>query len=270
MATAGVALFSCMNLTVKLVDRIPSIELTFFRCLFGWIAVWPLLIPLGRRALHTGRPVAHALRGGLGAVSLILTMYALTHLPMAEAVTYLFARGLYMVPLAILMLGEAFRVSRVVATLAGFAGVMAMMRPDLGFQAAAVAALVSSLLSAFVAVVIRKMMTLEPAATVMFYFGLCTTAGAGLLTPFVWLAPTLEEYALMALMGILGGLAQILQFMALREAEASIIVPFDYLLLPFAAFLGFVFLGEVPTATALFGAAVTIGANLFLAWRTAR
>jgi drug/metabolite transporter (DMT)-like permease len=268
LATAGTALFALMNLIVKLIGtRLPAVELTFFRALFGWMALWPLLLPLGRRGLRTARPGAHAMRGGLGAVALVLTMYGITHLPMAEAVSYQFSRGLLMVPLALLLLGEPFRLSRVAATVAGFAGVLVIMRPEAGLELGAVAALAAALLSAMVAVVIRRMMTAEPAYTVMFYFGLCTTIGAGIPLPFFWVMPTSGEFALMAALGVVGGVGQTAQFLALRHAEASVVVPFDYLMLPFAASLAFLFLGEVPTMHTLAGAAIIIAANLFLAWR---
>jgi drug/metabolite transporter (DMT)-like permease len=81
------------------------------------------------------------------------------------------------------------------------------------------------------------------------------------------LMPTLFEFALLAAIGVAATLGQWMALRAYRAAEASAVVPFDYLRLVFAIAFGWAIFAEIPDRWTLAGSGVLIAATAFIAWR---
>jgi drug/metabolite transporter (DMT)-like permease len=100
------------------------------------------------------------------------------------------------------------------------------------------------------------------------------TAGAGTVigsvaVPFFWTTPSLFEVMLMAAMGVFAGLGHLALVYGMGQAPASTLAPFNYTALIWAMILGFVFFAELPDALTLAGAAVIVGAGLYV-WHRER
>ena len=121
--------------------------------------------------------------------------------------------------------------------------------------------------AALAQVFVRKMVATEQTAAIVFWFSV-TATGLSLLTlPFGWVVPTASETALLVLAGVLGGFGQIFLTSSYREADASLVAPFDYASMIFALGIGWFVFAEMPTITMLIGAAIVITAGVLIIWR---
>src|ERR1700712_3950120 len=113
-----------MAMLVKQVgSHIPTIEILFFRSFVGFIFVLPMFIRNPMEPLRTKRLAGHFLRGIIGTLGNVTFFWTLTHMLLADAMTLQFSRPLFMLPLAIVFLGEVAGWRRTAVTLAGFAGI---------------------------------------------------------------------------------------------------------------------------------------------------
>ena len=154
--------FSAMNVLSKLLaGRLSFFEVAFFRAIIGWILVWPFLLTVGWSALRTSRPLGYVGRGLGSGIGLLGIFYGLKYLPLVDATAYGFTRNLFVVVLAAVFLGEPIRRDRSLAAVAGFVGVLVMLRPQFGISEGAVGALIGALSAAAVIIIIKKLMDSE-------------------------------------------------------------------------------------------------------------
>jgi drug/metabolite transporter (DMT)-like permease len=121
--------------------------------------------------------------------------------------------------------------------------------------------------AALAQVFVRKLVNTEKTAAIVFYFSLTATALSLITLPFGWVWPTPFEATLLISAGLLGGLGQILLTSSYREADASLVAPFDYASMLFALGIGYFVFAEVPTSTMLGGAALIVIAGILIIWR---
>jgi drug/metabolite transporter (DMT)-like permease len=271
MLLAGLG-FSLMSATVKwLGGSLHPFQIVFFRCFFGLLIILPFASRGGGRAMRTGRPGLHLLRALIGIWAMSAGFYAVTRLPLADVTAVSFTKGMFMVVLAVLFVGERVRWRRWTATLVGFMGVLIMVRPgSAGFDPTMLVALLSAFLAAIVVTLIRRMPLSERPVTILFYFGLITTPVALLPAWLVWTTPSPAELALLALAAGLGVAGQGCAIRAHRAGEASIVAPFDYARLLFATGLGFLLFGDLPDAWAAAGAMVIVASSVYIGRRELR
>jgi drug/metabolite transporter (DMT)-like permease len=268
MIASGIV-FSAQSAIVKLLGmRLDSFEIAFFRCVFGLLVVLPFVFRGGTALFLTGRPGLHVVRALVGVSGMFCGMYALTRLPLADATAISFAKPLFAVVLAATFLGELVGWRRWTATAAGFVGVVVIVRPGTQtFELAHVAALLGAFLIADVIVLVKKLQGSEKNATIMAYFGIVTSIASLGPALLVWQTPTWTELALLAGIGASASTGQWMALKAFRAAEASAVVPYDYLRLVFAILYGWLFFAEVPDRWTLAGSAILIGATLYIAYR---
>lgn len=264
-------LFTAMGTLVKLLAaHFDSFQLAFFRALFGLLAVVPFMWRLGLAGLGSRRLPLHLARGVTGAATMLCGFYALTHLSYADAVSFSYARTLFLIPLAVLFLAEVVRVRRWAATAAGFAGVVVMLRPGGELELATLVALLGAFLAAVTTVMIKKLAETERPELLIFYFGVISTLATVGPAVAVWKQPSLAELAVMLLTGACGAGGQYCMIRGYRIGEATAVIPFDYSRLLFAGVIGVILFAEYPDAWTLTGAAVIVASTLYIALREAR
>ena len=266
----AVGLFATMDALVKhLAATYPVLQLVFFRSLFAFA---PLSILLARSgglaALKTARPLGHVLRSLTGLVSMALFFLAFALLPLAEAIALSFAGPLFLTVLSIPLLGERVGPRRWAAVLAGFLGVLVIVRPGAGvFGIEALIPLGAAATYAFAMIFVRKLSRSETNAAIVFYFTASCTVISGLAMPFVWVAPSLADLPGLIGVGLLGGAAQLFMTQAFRLAPAAVIAPFEYLAILFGIGFGYAFWGELPDRWTVLGAGVVVASGLYILHR---
>lgn len=255
----------------ELVNRdYPLGEVLLFRYLFASVFFWFILFSTaGLAGLVTRRPVDHALRSGCGIVSLGLLYFALTRIPIADAIAISYAAPIFITVLSIFLLGEVIGLQRWLAVIAGFIGVLLIARPGAGgWDIGVVAAAASAFTGALVAIWLRKLSSSEKSVTIGIYYN---NLGSLVCLTWVlyagWLTPRGDDLLLFLGFGLGCGLQQWWLTVSFRYAEASLLAPFEYLAMVFAAIIGFLFWGEVPQLSTWIGAAVIAASGLFIFMR---
>lgn len=252
----------------ELVNRdYPLGEVLLFRYVFASGMFWAILLSTaGFWALATRRPLDHAVRGISGVVSLALLYVAITRIPIADATAIAYAAPIFITLLSIFLLGEVIGTRRWVAVILGFVGVLMIARPqseswDIGM----LAALGSAFTGALVAIWLRKLSSSEHSAAIgIYYNSLGSIVCLGWVLWTGWLTPRLDDAWLLIAFALGCGLQQWLLTVSFRYAQASLLAPFEYLAMVFAAIVGFVFWGEIPVVTTWIGAAIIAASGLFI------
>ncbi|MCB9959292.1 MAG: DMT family transporter [Rhodospirillaceae bacterium] len=269
VAAAG---FSTMAALVKILGQdLPSLQIAFFRCWVGLALVTPLIVRAGPRVLMSRSWKLHVGRALVGIVAIGCGFYAFTHLPLATATAITFTKPLFMIVLAVLLLGEVVRWRRWTATVAGFIGVLVMVRPGAGtLDPAILVSLTQALCIAIAVVLVKKVPPTESNLTILAYFGILSTTLMGIPAAIVWQPMTAAQWGLGIAVGLFGVSSQWAIINGYRTGEATAVAPFDYTRLLFAGLFGMVLFGEMPDAWTVAGAAIIIAATVYIARREAR
>ena len=134
----------------------------------------------------------------------------------------------------------------------------------------AILVLGGAVFAALAQVFVRKLVNTEKTPAIVFYFSLTATILSLTTLPFGWVVPSAHQTALLIGAGLLGGVGQIFLTSSYREADASVVAPFDYASMIFALAIGYFVFAEVPTLTMLAGAAVVVTAGCLIIWRESR
>lgn len=271
MMVASTLCFGTMAALIRIVSKhLHPFEIAFLRSFFGALAALPLLWPLGLRTLRTDRLGFYTLRCAIGAVSMLAGFWAIAHLPLAQAIALSYSSPLFVTIGAVLFLGEAVRLRRWSAVVAGFVGVLVIVRPGGdGFTPASLVALFSAAMTGVVTISIKFLARSDPADTIVL---LTTWLWVPLSLPAaltVWQWPAAGLWPWLIAIGVLGTAGQYGWTHALKLADASILAPFSYLQLVFVAVLAWLLFGEMPDRYTAIGAAIVIGASLYIARREA-
>lgn len=259
--------------------HIPAGEAVFFRSFFAIpvIVVWLLWRGEIATGFRTVQPMGHFWRGFVGTTAMGLGFAGLGYLPLPEVTAIGYAAPLLTVVFAAMFLGEQVRAFRITAVALGLVGVMIVLSPRLtvlspdaashreAFGAALV--LFSAVFAALAQVFVRKLVMTEKTPAIVFWFSVTATLLALTTLPFGWAWPAPWEATLLVISGLLGGVGQILLTSSYREADASLVAPFDYASMIFALGIGYFAFAEVPTLTMLGGAALVILAGILIIWR---
>jgi len=278
---ASALAFTLMSAGVKLeAERYPIGEVVFFRSAFALV---PLLAWLSWRgdlinAVRTDDLKGHLLRGIISTSGMFAGFIALSYLPLSDAVAIGYASPLITVVLAALILKETVRAYRWSAVVVGFVGVIIMLLPHLngsivaqglagGAGVGALFALFAACCSAGATIQIRRLMVRERTGAIVFYFSLLTTF-MGLMTIVLgWRMPDLADAVLLVVIGILGGIGQILLTLSYRHADTSVIAPFEYTTMLWAVLIGWFAFSQLPQATVVAGGLIVAAAGCFVLWR---
>ena len=225
---------------------------------------------------RTANPLGHVWRGFAGTCAMGLGFAGLAYLPLPEVTAIGYAAPLLTVIFAAMFLNEDVRLFRLSCVAVGLIGVLVVLAPRLTVlkggagQTEALGAMLvlgGAVFAGLAQVFVRKLVMTERTATVVFWFS-ATASGLALVTiPFGWVIPTPWETTLLVGCGLLGGLGQILLTSSYREADASLVAPFDYASMLFSILIGYFVFAEVPTAPMLIGAAIIMVAGILIILR---
>jgi drug/metabolite transporter (DMT)-like permease len=253
---------------VKLLgQQMPSIEIAWFRSMFGLIVIIPFVMRTGFGILRTKRPGLHLVRGINSSIILAMAYYALTHLPIAQVTSISFSRPLFLLVLAVVILHEKVHLHRALATVFGFIGVLIIVRPSTDMEPAMMAALGNAMLMAGGIVILKILARDDRTETMIFYVTAYQSLFLAIPAFIYWQTPTWDQLALLACIGASGTVMQTFMVRAYRAAEASALAPFDYTRLIFASLVGYFAFGEVVDNYTWFGAAILIVATFYIAQR---
>ncbi|MBO6603303.1 MULTISPECIES: DMT family transporter [Paracoccaceae] len=276
---ASVCIFMAMASLIKSVsDTVPPGQAVFFRsiCALPVIVVWLLWRHELRTGLKTQNPMGHVWRGLIGTMAMGLGFAGLGLLPLPEVTAIGYAAPLLVVIFAAMFLGEEVRAFRLSIVALGLVGVLIVLSPRLqvGVGSAdtretlgAVVVLMGAICAALAQVFVRKLVRTEGTAAIVFWFSVTASTLSLLTLPWGWVTPGPAEITKLVLAGLFGGLGQILLTSSYRNADASLIAPFEYTSMLLALGVGYLIFDEVPTWPMMGGAAIIVLAGILIIWR---
>jgi drug/metabolite transporter (DMT)-like permease len=267
---ASVVLFSVSDAMAKLLrlQGLPAAEVAWLRYLvFALLAAG--LAARGRALLlRPKRPRLQLLRGVTLVGSAVLFVGGLGYLQIAEATAITYIAPGFVTALSIAFLGEQVGIRRWAAVLAGFLGVLIVVRPGSGtFQPAALFPLASAFCWASTIVITRRMGAGDRTETTVLWSALTGLLLLCVLVPFGFVLPSAAQLGLGVAHGVFSSVGQYLVILAYRQAAASALAPFSYVQLLFSTTLGWLIFSAVPDGGTLLGAAVIIASGLYTVHR---
>jgi drug/metabolite transporter (DMT)-like permease len=207
----------------------------------------------------------HFLRGAAGALGNACFFWTLTHMLLADAMALQFSRPLFMIPLAILFLGEFVGWQRIAVAVVGFMGILIYARPfTAGFEPGVFIGALGAFAGGLVVICIKRLHTSEPTRVIMFYYAFWNAVIAAVPAAIWWVTPNAYELFSLVLMGFIGISGQSLITHGLSQGDATVLVPLDYSRILYSAIIGYLIFGELPGLWSFAGMAVIIGASLYL------
>lgn len=268
----GTLVFAAMHTAIRHVTQnLSGIEVAFFRNLFGLVVITPLLMRHGPALFHTQKFSLHLLRAVINAISMVCFFVGLSMTPIARATALAFTAPLFTALFSALFLGEVFRWRRWTALFFGFFGALVILRPGLKeVDAGGLLVVFSSLLWAIAMIDIKVLGRTESSQTITAYVTVLLTPLTLVPALFVWQMPSPDMWVWLIFIGVIGTIGQIIITEAIKLADMTVLMPFDFLKLVWAAFLGMLFFAEVPDALTWLGAAIVFSSSFYIVWREAK
>ena len=258
----SVLFFSFMDILIKVTDEYDVGQIMFFRALFGLIPIF-FLIPKNRMKnfYKTKNIKLHFFRSFFGAIAMAAIFIGLRNLQLAEVTALAFSGPLWVVLFSMFFLSEKIRLKRWIAVGLGFIGVVIISKPgfdNLNFYY--IYPIIFCIGFAGVSILIRKLtLAGEPVWLIAFYFSLVSGLGGLLTIPLgLWKMPNTYDFMQLILIGLLGGIANLLLTQSYKLAEVTLTTPLKYLSLVIAIIFGFYFFEEIPSSYTLSGAALIV------------
>ncbi|WP_206453489.1 DMT family transporter [Aurantimonas marina] len=269
---SGLALATMDTGAKYLTGRLPVLEVVWARYFFHAVLMTAWLAKTrGTSFLRTRRPALQLTRGTALLCATIVMYLALSKVPLADATAVMFFAPVLVTVLSVIFLRERIGLPRILAVLAGFGGVLLIVRP--GFADTDPYLLLPLAAAAIVSIYFLLTRTLsgpEENAATLFH---TTAAGAvvlSLVVPFVWEAPSAADFAVMVGIGTLGALGHFCLVTGFAYATASTLTPFLYSQVLFAGIYSVVLIGDPMGLNLVLGAAILVASGLTIWWRENR
>jgi len=262
--------FAVMWMVIRVASRsVHPFEVVFFRNAFGLLALTPMLL---RRPslLDPRRALPNLRRASSGLLATLATFYAVANAPLATALAINYTAPLFATLGAVVFLGERIAFRRGAALAVGFAGMLVVVRPGaLPLTPGIAAAVLSAVATAFSYLAIRALVGRDDPRSVAAWSFVLMLVPSLAVAAFVWSWPSPAALALLAVIGGLAAIGQLGLAFAFAQAEASAVLPYDFVRFGLITAGGIVLFGERYDALTLGGGAIILGATIYLAVREA-
>lgn len=268
----GIACMLLGNFLFALNDVVGKILLGTFavsqvlaiRALGSFLVLGPMLYAKSGARAPLDRPWLQLLRVVLATADSGMFYAAVTHLPLADVMTFYMAGPIYVAAMSYFIPGERIDWRRWAAILVGFVGVVIALGPSFAaFSPAAAYAVVGSLCYSG-SVLLNKVLSRTSDTVLGSLQAGGALIGGGAIALFQWTPPGVVDVALLLLLGIIACVAHLLVTRSLKLAPVSVLAPFQYTLLLWGIVFGVTIFGDMPNGPLLIGSAIIVVAGLFL------
>ena len=283
---AGVTVFSLQDVIIKWISgRYPVNEVVFIRSCF---AILPILfiahLEGGLHVLRTNHFWGHIFRVIFMFGAYICYYLSLAALPLAETVSIFFSAPIFITIFSAVLLGEKVEVRSWIAVLAGFLGVIVMLKPGSEMiDPAALLALFSALFYATGSIITRRLGKTESGVSMTFYVAVMYIVFSSLFTLVLnnmtvsskhhpsfaflfreWCLPSPGDTFLLMLTGLIAASGFYFLAQAYRLAQPSTIAPFEYIAVPLSVVWGYLFFKDTLAFQSVAGMILIVGSGLFI------
>ena len=256
------------NVARLMAEELNAVMIALLRNLFGLIPLLPLLLRGGLATMRTTRPVLHMVRSALNLSFMLAWFWALPHIVLADGVALMFTGPLFGALGAVVVLGERLGPRRAGALAIGFAGALLIIRPSFDQAGIALLAVVAAAAGWAAMGLCNKVLTRTDGTDQIVVLNVLMVLPFSFAVALLdWQWPSLEMWAMGAVLGTLGTLAHVCMARAFFHADASFCMPFDFARMPFAAAIAYPLFGQLPDLWTLLGATVIFSATLYVTLR---
>jgi drug/metabolite transporter (DMT)-like permease len=264
--------FSLMAVAVReLLHTMGSFEILFMRSFVSFVILVLLLPKFGFAALRTHRLGLQVLRNLFHFGGQYAWVFAISALPLATVFAIEFTMPVWTAVLAAMLLGEQLNRGRVVMLVLGIAGILVILKPGVGFvHPAALVMLAGAFAYALTMIATKRLVGHDSAFAILFWMAVVQMP-LGLIPAIAhWVWPGLAELPWAFAVGAAGLFAHYCMTRAFRLADASLVVPIDFLRLPLIAVVGAMFYAEPIQVSVMLGAAIIFAGTYYSIRRESR
>jgi drug/metabolite transporter (DMT)-like permease len=264
--------FVTMNAAVKhLGGAVPAAQAAFIRFVFGTVMLLPLMGAFWRMRLPRRDWVLFGARGVVHTFAVILWFYAMARIPLAEVTAMNYLNPIFMTIGAAALLGERLSWPRIIAICVAVLGMLIVLRPGLRVVGMGhLAMLGTSLFLASGYLIAKRLSDHVPPAVIVGVLSIIVTIG---LVPFaaaVWVTPTLDQLAWLAVTALFATVGHYTMTLAFRVAPITVTQPVTFLQLVWASALGAIAFGESLDPWVILGGGLIVGSVVYITWRERR
>jgi drug/metabolite transporter (DMT)-like permease len=245
---------------------LPVLQITWARYFFTVAFTLPVMFFFyNKQLVWTDKPKLQLLRGVILLCANICFFYAISVISLAKALTLAFIAPLIVTALSPVLLGERVGVRRWTAVILGFLGTLVVIRPGfVELNLASFAALGTGVMYGFYLIITRKLSTSDNPLLTLLLTGLVGAIIISFTMPFVWVKPTLNEWSMMAGIGVFACIGHLFLILSLKYADASKLAPFSYFEIVTNITIGYYFFNNFPDNWTFFGLFIIISSGIYI------
>jgi len=234
------------------------------RSFLGIVLFVPMIAAAGGvRAMRTRHFGSHFTRNAVHYVAQFLWFLAITMIPIAEVVSIEFTGPVWVALLAVVALGERMTTARVAAVALGVVGVVIIVRPGLDHvEVGQIVALLAAIGFAGSIILVKSLTRTESVVSIIFWMLIIQSAIGAIPAAIQWQTPPTTVWPWLAVIAVCGTYSHFCMAHALRHADATTVVPLDFLRVPLTALAAWLVFSERFDIFTMIGAAVILGGNL--------
>ena len=245
---------------------LPVLQITWGRYFFTVVFTLSFMLIFFRKNLVWSKnPKLQLIRGIILLSANILFFYSISVISLAKALTLAFIHPLIVTALSPVLLNENVGIRRWIAVLMGFIGVLIVIRPGfLEFNLASLAAFGTGVCYGFYLMITRKLSDTDNPLLTLLFTGV---VGAIIMTsvmPIVWIPPTLNQWYMLASIGLVASVAHGFIIISYRMAEASKLAPLGYSEIITNIIIGYYFFADFPDTFTFIGLFTIIFSGIYV------
>ena len=248
---------------------LPVLQITWARYFFTVAFTLPIMFFFFRKNLvWTDKPKLQLIRGLILLTANVCFFYSISIISLAKALTLAFIAPLIVTAFSPIFLGEKVGFRRWSAVIIGFIGSMVVIRPGfVEINLASLAALGTGVMYGFYLIITRKLSSSDNPLLTLLLTGVVGAIIISFIMPFVWIKPTLNQWSMMAAIGIFACVGHLFIILSLKYADASKLAPFSYFEIVTNIIIGYYFFSDFPDKWTFLGLFIIILSGIYISRR---
>ena len=248
---------------------LPVLQITWARYFFTVAFTLPIVFFFFRKNLvWTDKPKLQLIRGLILLTANVCFFYSISIISLAKALTLAFIAPLIVTAFSPIFLGEKVGFRRWSAVIIGFIGSMVVIRPGfVEINLASLAALGTGVMYGFYLIITRKLSSSDNPLLTLLLTGVVGAIIISFVMPFVWIKPTLNQWSMMAAIGIFACVGHLFIILSLKYADASKLAPFSYFEIVTNIIIGYYFFSDFPDKWTFLGLFIIILSGIYISRR---
>ena len=248
---------------------LPVLQITWARYFFTVAFTLPIMFFFFRKNLvWTDKPKLQLIRGLILLTANVCFFYSISIISLAKALTLAFIAPLIVTAFSPIFLGEKVGFRRWSAVITGFIGSMVVIRPGfVEINLASLAALGTGVMYGFYLIITRKLSSSDNPLLTLLLTGVVGAIIISFVMPFVWIKPTLNQWSMMAAIGIFACVGHLFIILSLKYADASKLAPFSYFEIVTNIIIGYYFFSDFPDKWTFLGLFIIIISGIYISRR---